>query len=51
MGAAKSLTNTELEHTLEHISTRKFAARAERVNDFAPRMIKNLLRKVVLISG
>jgi len=23
----------------------------ERVNDFAPRMIKNLLRKVVLISG
>ena len=27
MAAAKSLTNIELEHTLEHISTRKFAAR------------------------
>ena len=25
--------------------------RAERVNDFAPRMIKNLLRKAVVISG
>ena len=27
------------------------AALAERVNDFAPPMIKNLLRKAVVISG